>query len=208
MFYIQKSNKDGRDKTCKCCRAELRMVRYFKEQGKDKKEEDRKRDELRLKEKLRVLKINLYKKRRKTHTQCSICRKWALGGDEPNRCKPCYNKYVKDRKKDPLIKLADSLRCRMYLAFKAKSWNKEGSQKLLGCTFKVAHKHLERQFIKGMSWENYGEWHIDHIIPLSSAETEEELKELCHYTNLQPLWASENISKGNKITEHQIKLRI
>jgi hypothetical protein len=52
-----------------------------------------------------------------------------------------------------------------------------------------------------MSWENYGfyGWHIDHIIPLCSAKNEEELKRLCHYTNLQPLWSTDNLSKGSKI---------
>lgn len=52
-----------------------------------------------------------------------------------------------------------------------------------------------------MNWDNRGlyGWHIDHIIPLSSAKTEEEVYKLCHYTNLQPLWAKENLSKGNKI---------
>lgn len=50
-----------------------------------------------------------------------------------------------------------------------------------------------------MTWENRNEWHIDHITPLSSAKTEEELYKLCHYTNLQPLWAEENLKKGNKI---------
>ena len=50
-----------------------------------------------------------------------------------------------------------------------------------------------------MSWDNHGEWHIDHIIPLSSAKDEYEFFKLCHYTNLQPLWANENYKKGKKI---------
>jgi hypothetical protein len=52
-----------------------------------------------------------------------------------------------------------------------------------------------------MSWDNYGfyGWHIDHVIPLSSAKTEEEVYKLCHYTNLQPLWAEDNLKKGSKI---------
>jgi hypothetical protein len=50
-----------------------------------------------------------------------------------------------------------------------------------------------------MSWDNYGSWHIDHIMPLSSAQTTEEFNKLCHYSNLQPLWAHENLSKGNRI---------
>jgi len=58
---------------------------------------------------------------------------------------------------------------------------------------------MEAKFVDGMNWDNIGEWHIDHIIPLSSAETEQEIIKLCHYTNLQPLWAFDNISKGNRL---------
>ena len=56
-------------------------------------------------------------------------------------------------------------------------------------------------FDERMSWENHGAktWHIDHIIPLASAKTEEEVFLLCHYTNLQPLWWSDNLSKGSKL---------
>ena len=50
-----------------------------------------------------------------------------------------------------------------------------------------------------MSWENRNEWHVDHIIPLCSAKTQEELYNLCHYTNLQPLWVKDNLTKGSKI---------
>lgn len=70
---------------------------------------------------------------------------------------------------------------------------------MLGCDFKTAHKHIEKQFTEGMSWDNRSEWHIDHIIPLASAKTEEELAKLCHYTNLQPLWAEDNLRKGDKL---------
>jgi hypothetical protein len=54
-------------------------------------------------------------------------------------------------------------------------------------------------FTEGMCWENQGEWHLDHIIPISSAQTEEEIFKLNHYSNFQPLWAEDNIKKGNKI---------
>jgi hypothetical protein len=50
-----------------------------------------------------------------------------------------------------------------------------------------------------MSWDNHGKWHIDHIIPLASAETEEDIYRLSHYTNLQPLWAEDNWRKNSKI---------
>jgi len=50
-----------------------------------------------------------------------------------------------------------------------------------------------------MSWENYGDWHIDHIIPISSAKNNDEVYKLNHYTNFQPLWALDNMKKSNKI---------
>jgi 5-methylcytosine-specific restriction endonuclease McrA len=58
---------------------------------------------------------------------------------------------------------------------------------------------LEKLFKEGMTWENHGEWHIDHIIPISKAKTAEEIYKLNHYTNLQPLWKRENLCKGSKI---------
>jgi len=119
------------------------------------------------------------------------------------------NEYCrKRREKDPLFKMISNLRNRTRQAFKAKKWNKNGTEKMLGCDWETAHKHLEIQFTKGMNWENQGEWHIDHIIPLVSANTKEELIKLCHYTNLQPLWAEDNLKKGATIPNVQTKLRI
>ena len=69
----------------------------------------------------------------------------------------------------------------------------------MGCSYEFLKEHLEKQFVDGMSWENRSEWHIDHIIPLSSAKNEDEIYKLCHYTNLQPLWAIDNIKKGKKL---------
>jgi hypothetical protein len=72
---------------------------------------------------------------------------------------------------------------------------------IIGCTPQFLKEHLENQFVGDMNWNNHGlfGWHIDHIIPLSSAKTEEELYKLCHYSNLQPLWAEDNLKKSNKI---------
>ena len=73
---------------------------------------------------------------------------------------------------------------------------------LLGCSVEELKKHLENQFIKGMTWNNYGlhGWHIDHIKPCASFDLtkEEEQRKCFHYTNLQPLWAKDNLSKSNK----------
>jgi hypothetical protein len=69
----------------------------------------------------------------------------------------------------------------------------------LGCSIAELKIHLESLFELGMTWDNYGEWHIDHIKPLSSFDLSipEQFKDACHYTNLQPLWAKDNLIKGN-----------
>lgn len=112
-------------------------------------------------------------------------------------------KYNKNRRKrDPLFRAKTNLRKRINDCYAVSYWTKKSkNQVVLGCDYNTAFKHIENQFRDGMSWDNYGEWHIDHIIPLCSATTVEELEKLCHYKNLQPLWAEENISKGGKMPE-------
>jgi 5-methylcytosine-specific restriction endonuclease McrA len=103
---------------------------------------------------------------------------------------------------DTQFRLEVLLRSRLRDALKNKQ--KRGSAvRLLGCTIEELITHLETKFSVGMSWESRGAWHIDHIIPLSSFDLEdfEQLKIACHYTNLQPLWAFDNISKGSKVTQ-------
>lgn len=120
------------------------------------------------------------------------------------------NEYQKNRRvTHPLFKLSAYLRNRTSIAFKRKGYSKNTkTQDMLGVSWEIVKAHIERQFTKGMNWDNYGEWHIDHIIPLASANNEKELLKLCHYSNLQPLWAEDNLIKKDKITNSQVKLRI
>jgi len=100
---------------------------------------------------------------------------------------------------DPQFILATRLRGRLYCAIKNKS--KRGSAvELLGCTIDELITRFETLFVDGMSWANHGDWHIDHIRPLSSFDLEDpqQLAVACHFTNLQPLWAFDNISKGGR----------
>ena len=108
-------------------------------------------------------------------------------GREKNLCKEC----------DPLGHLTNIVRSRVYDALKN---DKElASSEYLGCDIGTFKKHIEGQFTKGMSWDNHGEWHIDHIVPLKyDNPTLEETCERLHYTNTQPLWATENMAKGNR----------
>ena len=107
------------------------------------------------------------------------------------------------RKNDIQFKLKCVLRKR--LSDCVRNNRKNGSAiKDLGCSMEELKQYLESKFQPGMSWDNYGYygWHIDHIKPLASFDLTDrnQLLEACHYTNLQPLWAIDNLIKGNKIT--------
>lgn len=113
-------------------------------------------------------------------------------------------KYFKSRKeKDPIFKLKCNVRNNIGIAFKraCKGSHVKSSKSLeiLGCEFDFFIKYLESKFTEGMTLENYGEWEIDHIIPVSSAKNKEEIYKLNHYKNFQPLWKSDNRKKSNKL---------
>lgn len=103
----------------------------------------------------------------------------------------------KRRDEDPKYRAMMALHCRLYLAVKVKTGK---TLELTGCSKEELTTHLESKFTEGMTWENYGEWHIDHIRPCASFNLEDpdEQKKCFHWTNLQPLWAQDNMRKGAK----------
>ena len=108
---------------------------------------------------------------------------------------------------NPLYKLRCNIASLIFTSIKKQGYSKKSKTfEILGCTFEEFKVHLEKQFTKGMNWENQGKWHLDHIYPVSLAKDEEELIRLNHYTNFQPLWAEDNLKKGNKIIEKQLTL--
>lgn len=108
--------------------------------------------------------------------------------------------YNNKRKTDSLYRLTGNMRSRINLFIKTKKINKSNKTfDLIGLEPIELKNYLGKLFTEGMTWKNYGDWHIDHIIPLSSATNEDEIYKLCHYTNLQPLWAEDNLKKSNKI---------
>lgn len=111
--------------------------------------------------------------------------------------------YMRERyKNDVQFKLARLISDRLSKAAK-KNTRLSGTLKYLGCSLQELKEHLSSKFTQGMSWDNHGEWHIDHIVPLASADlmNENDLRRVCHYTNLQPLWAADNIRKHDSIPE-------
>jgi hypothetical protein len=121
-----------------------------------------------------------------------------LAKQKSRRVDYCY----KIRKENINVRIANSLRARIRNVLREKHITKINHLKdLIGipiCEFKT---YLESKFTEGMNWENYGKWHIDHKIPLSKFNLSdiEEQKKACFFTNLQPLWASDNCSKKDKI---------
>jgi hypothetical protein len=112
------------------------------------------------------------------------------------------NKRLREkRKEDPLFKLRENIKKRLKDALKRGGYTKTSkTMQILGCTAKELKEHIERQFTKGMSWATLGsEIHIDHIIPLATAKSEEDLIALNHFTNLRPMWAKQNMEKSDAV---------
>lgn len=145
---------------------------------------------------------------------CSMCNekkpsnkfyvKKTEAGHLRRECKACSTKLGAKRRLRPDVRIIASLRERLRQALHGKTKSKR-TLEYLGCSVEELRLHLEAQFVNGMSWDNYGMfgWHIDHIKPISKFDLslESEIKKACHYTNLQPLWASDNRIKGDKYDE-------
>lgn len=123
--------------------------------------------------------------------------------ENKEKCSYCSLKYYRENK---FARLKNIISSRIRRQINSKKENKRTEQ-ILGYKIKDLIKHLEKQFQDGMTWENYGEWHIDHIKPVSFYKIESVddplLKECWSLENLRPLWAEENISKGDSMLEFQ-----
>jgi len=110
----------------------------------------------------------------------------------------------KRKDKTSITAIKDSLRARLNTSI-SNAYKTGSAVSDLGCSIEELKKHLECQFQDGMTWSNRGlkGWHIDHIKPLDSFDltNKEELKKAVHYSNLQPLWAKDNLKKSNKCQE-------
>jgi hypothetical protein len=145
---------------------------------------------------------NLERARRKSREYHRAVREqrkpYILQWREENRDR--LRERARERRKDPKRKLAHSISNLIRLSLSNNGYSKRTkTYQILGCTFDEFKRHIERQFLKGMTWENRGDWHLDHITPIASANSEEEILALNHYTNLRPFWAKDNIAKSDKI---------
>jgi hypothetical protein len=190
-FHKWKYGPDGLKRECKECR-KIETNKYYlqnSESIKDKVSTYRKEHP----EKVKEVKKKIYERKKES------ILKHQSDYRKKNR-KDITRKNLERRKTDPIHHLKHIMNSRLRMFLKSRKLSKTNKTfTIVGCTPSELKEHLEKNFYDGMTWENQGKWHIDHIIPLSSATNEEEVYKLCHYTNLQPLWAEDNLKKSNKI---------
>lgn len=192
-FHKHKSRKDGYREVCKACR-KIETKEYITTNSEVLSEK---------KKKYYIDNIEKIKTKNKINNKV-----WYESNKEKKleylknwyKLNPDYNtNYHRNRRNsDILFKIITNVRRRtnLFLKEKNKSIN---TTELIGIDYISFREYFENLFYDGMSWENYGEWQVDHIIPLSSAKTKEEIYELAKYTNLQPLWRIDNKKKSNKL---------
>jgi len=181
---LLKRHKINRDKHKESLKTQ-RKIRY--EKNKEKTKQKRKQDYIKYRD--RILKQKqIYYIENKT---------------EISQKKKQYKKQK--LKTNTSFRLEHNLRRRLSLALNG-SLKSLNTMSLVGCSIDYLMHYIQEQFTKGMSWDNYGfyGWHIDHIRPCASFDLskEQSQKECFHYSNLQPLWAEENLSKGSKIIDN------
>lgn len=187
-FDKRKVSKDGYRNQCQQCIYDIRKNKFLDLTPEEKEEFRIKRNESRRK-------YNIIKSQESKLKEKNTRRKY----------------HLKRLETDPLYKLRISYTRRINKCIKR---NKKGSNLLenLGCSLDCFKNHIESKFEPWMNWSNYGlyngeinhGWDLDHIIPISSAKTEYEFNNLCHYSNIQPLCSKVNRDiKRDKIKNPQ-----
>ena len=220
-FAIEKNNKtDGRRSSCKVCTSQ-RIRQYFIDNPEKKKESDKRAYEENKAKKLAQKKEyyirkkeEILAKRKEYHLankeiRNQKCREYRDKNLEKVKAKT--REYQQKHAKrlsaqkmklinsDPLRIFKERIRTVIKGGFVRLKQNKaRRTNQIIGADWETVRNHIVSQFKDGMTWESFvaGEIHIDHIKPLASATCEEDIIALNHYTNLQPLWCLDNLSKG------------
>ena len=192
-FGKQSNSKDGFKHRCKACRTNEYMQNQKHNIQRSRNQYNGNKDYIAIRNKT-------YKEERK---------EWYKEKDriyyENNKeiIKSNVKHYRRERSKvDVGFRLIARYRTRIYKALKG-ILKTEKTKDLVGCSIEKLKLYIESMFIEGMSWNNYGEWHIDHIKPCSKFDfnNKKEIHECFHYSNMQPLWAKDNLKKSAKFIE-------
>ena len=164
---------DGYNWWCKLCSAVIRRKSYLKHRDK-------------------TLAVNAKWRETNRVRMRALADRWKTAN--PERFKALVRRW----KNKPVNRLHGSVSARIKDSLRGTKQGK-GVEKIIGYKISELHSHLDRQFVKGMGWENYGQWHIDHIVPLSSFALN-DVRAAWALPNLRPLWASENQRKHDNRT--------
>lgn len=218
-FHKANKHSDGLASLCKPCA--IAKTKQWCQDNRDRSNQQS-RNWSKVNHEKRLLVQKQYRERNRDRLNHEARIRKSLNREE--RCKRARERQKERMLTDPLFALSRTLRRRFTDALKNQCCNKNTSAlKLLGCTIPELKQHLELKFLSGMTWENRGpgflqkggkpildengmtilinQWNIDHIVPCASFNLSnlEQQKRCFHYSNLQPLWARDNISKGTKI---------
>lgn len=189
-FYFNKSRKKYKPE-CKSCEKERAHVHYAKNPARHKEKT-----------------AKWVQNNRELARQS--CKRWYSKNKESVKARTAQN--TREARKTPTGKLRSAIRGGVRRLFetantiKTKKFANIGL-KHLGCSVLEFKTYIESLWLSGMTWENYGYygWHLDHTIPIAAIKDIndlEQIKKVCHYTNLRPLWAQDNLKKGAKIEEN------
>lgn len=215
-FNSDKSHKDGKSSRCRPCSRAANNARRSTSEEKAKQAVRDKKYRENNKEKIKAYRASKYERSKEQSSQYNkeyreknkekIAAKnreyREKNREELTKKALAYRK--KRRAEDPQYCIKLRLRARIASALKYNS-KSDSTINLLGCTIPEFKVYLEGKFTEGMTWDKLlsGEIHIDHVKPCASFDltNEEEQRKCFHYTNLQPLWAADNIKKGSKLNE-------
>jgi hypothetical protein len=194
-FSVNKNSSDGFQNRCKHC-----FSLYMKNRSAEKNKE--------INAKRRVAYAEQIEKKREQSRRsyakhCEKRKAKVRAYTDKNKEKLSLYKYEYKKKRlksDSLFALKNAISTLFRVSLKSKKFGKTTKvAETLGCTWQELKTHIERQFLPNMTWENRSDWHIDHIIPLATAKTEEDVVKLNHHTNLRPMWAQDNLRKSAKL---------
>lgn len=145
----------------------------------------------------------LYRAKNRTSLKQRLLRRIAQRKHRANNRDKINKSYLKKKQFNPAFRIRHTVADRIRMALKSEvagARKSASTMELVGCTTKFLKSYLEQRFKPGMTWQNYGPkgWHIDHVIPCASFDLTKarEQRRCFHYTNLQPLWAHENLLKS------------
>jgi len=114
---------------------------------------------------------------------------------------------MKKKNENPVYKLKYDISSLIRVYFRRKNVKKENrTNEILGCSLEYFFNYIESKFVDGMNWGNRDKWHLDHIVPIRIAKSEEEVIKLNHYSNFRPIWAEDNLSKSGKMLDEYKEL--